>query len=34
MHAIIAIVSVGAMWALFTFGLRVLLPRGEIFPGI
>ena len=33
-HALIAIVSVGAMWALFTYGLRVLLPRGEIIPGI
>lgn len=34
MHAAIAIISVGAMWSLFTFGLRVLLPRGEIFPSI
>ncbi|MEM7523818.1 MAG: tripartite tricarboxylate transporter TctB family protein [Pseudomonadota bacterium] len=34
MHAVIAIISVGAMWSLFTFGLRVLLPRGEIIPGI
>jgi hypothetical protein len=34
LHAIIAVISVGAMWALFTYGLRVLLPRGEIFPGI
>jgi len=34
LHAVIAVVSVGAMWSLFTFGLRVLLPRGEIFPGI
>ena len=33
-HATIAIVSVGFMWSLFTFGLRVLLPRGEIMPGI
>lgn len=33
-HALIAIISVGAMWALFTYGLRVLLPRGEILPGI
>ncbi len=30
-HAVIAVVSVGAMWALFTFGLRVILPQGEIF---
>lgn len=34
LHAVIAVISVGAMWALFTFGLRVLLPRGEIMPGI
>ncbi len=34
LHALIAVVSVGAMWSLFTFGLRVLLPRGEILPGI
>ncbi len=33
-HAIIAVISVGAMWLLFTYGLRVLLPRGELFPGI
>ncbi len=30
-HALIAVISVGAMWALFTYGLRVLLPRGELF---
>jgi len=34
LHAVIAVVSVGVMWALFTFGLRVLLPRGELIPGI
>ena len=34
LHAVIAIISVGAMWSIFTFGLRVLLPRGEILPGI
>lgn len=34
LHALIALISVGAMWSLFTFGLRVLLPRGEIMPGI
>ena len=34
LHAVIAVISVGAMWSLFTFGLRVLLPRGEIMPGI
>ncbi len=31
MHAVIAVISVGAMWALFTYGLRVLLPRGDLF---
>ncbi len=30
-HGAIALVSVGAMWAIFTFGLRVILPEGEIF---
>ena len=30
LHAVIALVSVGGMWALFTFGLRVILPRGEL----
>lgn len=34
LHAVIAVISVGAMWSVFTFGLRVLLPRGEIMPGI
>lgn len=34
LHAVIAVISVGAMWSLFTFGLRVLLPRGEIFQSI
>jgi putative tricarboxylic transport membrane protein len=29
-NALIAVVSVGAMWAVFTFGLRVMLPEGEI----
>ena len=31
LHLVLAIISVGAMWSLFTFGLRVLLPRGELF---
>lgn len=31
LHALLAVVSVGAMWSLFTFVLRVLLPRGELF---
>ncbi len=30
-HAAIALVMVGAMWALFTFGLGVILPQGKIF---
>jgi hypothetical protein len=30
LHAIIALVTVGGMWTLFTFGLRVILPPGEI----
>lgn len=29
LHAVIAIVSVGGMWSLFTFALRVNLPRGS-----
>jgi hypothetical protein len=29
-HGTIAIVSMGAMWTIFTFGLRVILPEGEI----
>jgi len=30
-HATIAIGTIGLMWAIFTFGLRVILPEGEIF---
>ncbi|MEO3428709.1 tripartite tricarboxylate transporter TctB family protein [Pelagibius sp. CAU 1746] len=30
LHAAVAIGSVGAMWAIFTFGLRVFLPEGEL----
>jgi len=30
LHAVIAIVSVGAVWSLFTFALRVYLPEGEL----
>ncbi len=30
-HAAIAAVSVGGMWSVFTFGLGVILPRGEWF---
>lgn len=29
-HAVIAVVSISVMWAIFTFGLRVFLPEGEI----
>jgi hypothetical protein len=29
-HAVAAVVSVGAMWAIFTFALRVILPEGEV----
>jgi hypothetical protein len=31
MHALCAVLSMGFMWLLFTFGLRVILPQGEIF---
>jgi len=27
----VAIVAIGFMWSLFTFGLGVMLPVGEIF---
>lgn len=30
-HALIAVVMVGAMWALFTYALGVIFPQGEIF---
>jgi putative tricarboxylic transport membrane protein len=30
-HAVIALVSVAFMWSIFTFGLKVILPQGEIF---
>ena len=29
-HATIALLAVGGMWALFTFGLKVILPEGEL----
>ena len=29
-HAAIALISITGMWAIFTFGLRVMLPAGEI----
>lgn len=31
LHALIAILSVGGMWVLFTYGLGVFLPQGELF---
>jgi hypothetical protein len=31
LHGVIAIVTVGGMWSLFTYGLHVFLPRGELF---
>lgn len=30
-HALVAVVMVGAMWALFTYALGVIFPQGEIF---
>ena len=30
-HAALALISVGGMWAVFTYGLGVILPPGEIF---
>lgn len=32
LHLAIAVVTIGAMWSIFTFGLRVILPAGEILP--
>lgn len=31
LHAVIAVVSITGMWALFTYALGVILPQGEIF---
>jgi hypothetical protein len=31
LHALLALITVGGMWSIFTFGLGVLLPPGEIF---
>jgi len=31
-HAAVAVASIGIMWSVFTFGLRVILPQGEILP--
>ncbi len=30
-HAALALISVGGMWSIFTYGLGVFLPPGEIF---
>ncbi|MEQ8227749.1 MAG: tripartite tricarboxylate transporter TctB family protein [Rhodospirillales bacterium] len=30
LHAAVAVISVGGMWSLFTYGLNVLLPSGEL----
>ena len=32
LHAAISIGSIGLMWAIFTYALRVALPEGEILP--
>jgi putative tricarboxylic transport membrane protein len=32
LHTTIAVISIGGMWAAFTFGLKVILPAGEILP--
>jgi putative tricarboxylic transport membrane protein len=31
-HASVAVVSIGGMWAVFRFGLHVILPEGELLP--
>jgi TRAP-type C4-dicarboxylate transport system permease small subunit len=33
-HAAVAVIAVGGMWSLFTFGLHVLLPTGILIPGL
>lgn len=33
MHGLVAVAMIGAMWGVFTFALRVMLPPGEILPG-
>lgn len=33
-HAVVSVIAVGGMWALFTFGLNVLLPTGILIPGL
>lgn len=34
LHAVIAVVTVGGMWSLFTFALGVLLPGGSLFESL
>ena len=29
-HLIISVVTIGVMWSIFTFGLKVILPEGEL----
>ena len=31
LHAIVAVSAVGLIWSIFTYGLHVILPQGEIF---
>lgn len=31
-HLMIAVISIGIMWSIFTFALRVILPEGMIMP--
>ncbi|MBU2531381.1 MAG: tripartite tricarboxylate transporter TctB family protein [Alphaproteobacteria bacterium] len=31
-HALLATISIGSMWAVFTYALRVALPEGELLP--
>lgn len=32
-HLAVAVISVGAMWSIFRYGLKVMLPEGELFYG-
>lgn len=32
LHFAISVGSIGAMWSIFTFALRVILPQGEVLP--
>jgi putative tricarboxylic transport membrane protein len=32
-HAAIALGTIGFMWGVFTYGLHVMLPQGELFYG-